>query len=177
MPPKKSSRPPANNRPKQPPTKSEVYRLGVGVLLLNPKGRVFAARRIDTRSEAWQMPQGGIDRGETPEEAVMRELMEEIGTDKVEILRESERWFSYDLPGYLQSKLWRGRYKGQTQKWFAMRFTGKDADINIETERPEFIEWTWMEHHVLPDLIVSFKRQLYIDVMEEFDDIIRKLRK
>lgn len=153
-----------------------MYRLGVGVLLLNNKGKVFAARRIDTRSEAWQMPQGGIDGNETPEEAVLRELMEEIGTDDVEILRESERWFSYDLPDYLQTKLWRGKYKGQRQKWFAMHFTGKDADINIDTEKPEFVEWTWMEHHVLPQMIVSFKRQLYIDVLEEFDDIIRKLK-
>jgi putative (di)nucleoside polyphosphate hydrolase len=148
----------------------------VGVLLLNAQGKVFAARRIDTRSEAWQMPQGGIDSGETPHQAVMRELMEEIGTDKVEILGESKRWFTYDLPDYLQQKLWRGRFRGQRQKWFAMRFTGKDADINIETERPEFCEWTWMEHKVLPDLIVSFKRQLYIDVLEEFKEIIRNCK-
>jgi putative (di)nucleoside polyphosphate hydrolase len=157
---------------KKSPNKPGVYRPGVGVLLLNEKGKVFAARRIDTRSEAWQMPQGGIDQGETPAQAVMRELMEEIGTDKVELLRESKGWFSYDLPDYLQQKLWRGRFAGQRQKWFAMRFTGKDADINIDTDHPEFCEWTWMDHHVLPDLIVSFKRQLYIDVLQEFEDII-----
>lgn len=144
------------------------YRSGVGIMLINREGRVFVAKRIDTVSEAWQMPQGGIDEGESPTDCAWRELKEEIGTDKAELLAESDDWMTYDLPDDLIPKIWGGRYRGQKQKWFAMRFTGTDADINIETEHPEFSEWQWLEMQKLPDIIVPFKRVLYQRLVEEF---------
>src|SRR5687768_5045371 len=109
------------------------YRPGVGIMLLNADNQVFVARRIDTISEAWQMPQGGIDEGEDPLQAALRELKEETGTDKAVLLRESHDWMTYDLPQALVPKIWGGRYRGQKQKWFAMRFTGQPSDININT--------------------------------------------
>src|SRR5271163_2927794 len=114
------------------------YRPGVGIMLLNHDNRVFVAKRIDTLSEAWQMPQGGIDDGETPLEAAVRELKEETGTDKATLIKESRDWLTYDLPDHLIPIIWNGKFRGQRQKWFAMRFTGKDSDINIETDHPEF---------------------------------------
>jgi putative (di)nucleoside polyphosphate hydrolase len=144
------------------------YRNGVGVMLLNRAGQVFVAKRIDTTSEAWQMPQGGVDPGETPLQAATRELKEEIGTDKVELLRESSDWYTYDLPDELIGKIWEGKYRGQKQKWFAMRFIGTDADINIATHDPEFCEWQWIDMRLLPDIIVPFKRTLYKALVDEF---------
>ena len=145
------------------------YRSAVGVMLLNPAGQVFVARRIDMpMMRAWQMPQGGIDPGETPQQAAFRELREEIGTDKAEILGESRVWLKYDLPVELASGVWGGRYRGQRQKWFAMRFTGKDADIDLTTDHPEFDAWKWIRPERLPEMIVSFKRQLYLDILAEF---------
>jgi putative (di)nucleoside polyphosphate hydrolase len=148
------------------------YRQGVGILLLNPNNHVFVAKRIDMRSEAWQMPQGGIDAGETPKQAALRELKEEIGTDKGEILQESGDWFTYDLPDTLIPIIWGGKYRGQKQKWFAMRFTGTDADINIATEHPEFCEWKWTPLHSLPDIIVPFKRDIYTQIVREFENLV-----
>ena len=152
------------------------YRPGVGLMVLSPEGLVFVARRIDMPSEAWQMPQGGIDEGETPEQAAMREFREEAGTDKVEIIAESERWLSYDLPEELLPKLWGGRFRGQNQKWFVVRFTGTDDDINIATENPEFLDWKWVELETIPDLIVPFKRRLYEDLVAEFGPIVRAFK-
>ncbi len=149
------------------------YRRGVGVMLLDDRGLVFAARRIDFAEGAWQMPQGGIDPGETPREAASRELMEEIGTDKIAVLAESRRWLSYELPPELRRRAWGGRYTGQTQKWFACRFTGSDDDIDVDTETPEFSEWRWMELSLLTELIVPFKRRLYLDVAAEFGHLAR----
>lgn len=146
------------------------YRDGVGVMLINPAGLVFVARRIDTTSEAWQMPQGGIDAGETPIEAAWREMEEEIGTARAVLLREKPQWVSYDLPEDLAPRLWGGRFRGQRQKWFAMRFTGEDGDINLNTAHPEFCEWKWTDMHTLPDLIVPFKRELYRQLAEEFQE-------
>lgn len=148
------------------------YRKGVGIMLLNRAGLVFVARRIDTPSEAWQMPQGGIDEGEDPREAALRELHEEIGTDKAEIVAESKNWLTYDLPADLIPKIWGGRFRGQTQKWFLLRFTGKDIDIDIETEHPEFLDWKWAKVPDLPRLIVPFKRKLYEDLVAEFGPLI-----
>jgi len=149
------------------------YRPCVGVVLLNPEGRIFAGQRIDGMANAWQMPQGGIDKGEAPREAVLRELVEETGIapDKVEILRESREWLPYDVPRYLVPRLWKGRYRGQKQRWFALRFHGSDADVDIETEHPEFRVWTWMAHDELLDCIVPFKRDTYIRVFAEFGDL------
>ena len=145
------------------------YRPAVGIMLLNPAGKVFVARRIDMpRMPAWQMPQGGIDKGENPRQAALRELKEEIGTDKVEILGESRMWLKYDLPAELAGGIWGGRYRGQRQKWFAMRFTGNDKDIDLATDHPEFDAWKWIRPERLPEMIVPFKRQLYLDVLAEF---------
>jgi putative (di)nucleoside polyphosphate hydrolase len=148
------------------------YRDGVGIMLINSQRKVFAARRIDTLAEAWQMPQGGIDAGETPREAALRELAEETGTDKAQVLRESAQWHHYDLPEALVPQIWGGRYRGQRQKWFAMAFTGADHDINIATEHPEFSQWQWVPANTLPDLIVPFKRVLYQSLVEEFKDLL-----
>lgn len=144
------------------------YRRGVGIMLLNDAGKVFVAKRIDMTSEAWQMPQGGIDDGEEPRTAALRELKEEIGTDKAEIIAESQDWLRYDLPDALVPKIWKGRYRGQKQYWYVMRFTGNDRDIDIATDHPEFSEWRWAEMHTLPDIIVPFKKDLYAELVRRF---------
>jgi len=148
------------------------YRPGVGVMLVNKERKVFVAKRIDMTSEAWQMPQGGIDEGESPEAAVRRELKEEIGTDKAEIIKASEGWYYYDLPQDLIPLVWGGKFRGQQQKWYAMRFLGEDSDIDIATEHPEFLEWKWVSADTLPDLIVPFKRVLYQALVDEFKGFI-----
>ena len=144
------------------------YREGVGMMVFNHENKVLVGRRIDNDTEAWQMPQGGIERGENPRTAALRELMEEVGTNKVEIIAETNEWFYYDLPPEFSNKLWNGRYAGQMQKWFLMRFIGEDSDINIKTAHPEFAEWSWNAISTLPDLIVDFKRDLYSRVVNEF---------
>jgi putative (di)nucleoside polyphosphate hydrolase len=145
------------------------YRPAVGIMLLNSLGQVLVARRTDMRTmPAWQMPQGGIDPGETPRQAALRELAEEIGTCNAEIIAESREWMVYDLPVELARSVWSGRYRGQRQKWFVMRFAGSDEDIDVATKHPEFDAWRWVAPEQLPELIVSFKRQLYIDVLAEF---------
>jgi putative (di)nucleoside polyphosphate hydrolase len=146
-----------------------TYRAAVGIMLLNRAGEVFVARRINMPMlPAWQMPQGGIDKGETPRQAALRELKEEIGTNKAKILGESRIWLKYDLPVELAGGVWGGRYRGQRQKWFAMRFTGADTDIDLATAHPEFDAWKWIQPERLPQIIVPFKRQLYIDILAEF---------
>lgn len=144
------------------------YRPCVGMMLLNKDKRVFVAKRIDMVAEAWQMPQGGIDHGEDPQLTALRELEEEIGTNKAEIMAESKDWLTYDLPEELIPKLWGGKYRGQKQKWFAMRFLGADSDINIATKHPEFSQWKWVQAAELPGLIVPFKRALYERIVHEF---------
>lgn len=144
------------------------YRPGVGIMLFNDEKKIFVAKRIDMRAEAWQMPQGGIDKGEEPRPAAMRELEEEIGTGKATIIAESKDWYTYDLPPDLIPNVWGGKFRGQRQKWFLMRFDGTDADINIETEHPEFLEYKWIAPAELPAVIVPFKRTLYQQLVEEF---------
>jgi putative (di)nucleoside polyphosphate hydrolase len=152
------------------------YRPCVGIMLIDRGGRVFVAQRIDTPGDAWQMPQGGIDQGESPHRAALRELHEEIGTDKAEVLAESRDWRRYDLPPMLVPRLWDGRYRGQEQKWLALRFLGEDADIDIATETPEFNAWRWAEMAELPDIIVPFKRQIYREVIAEFGHLATAVR-
>ena len=151
------------------------YRPGAGVMLLNREGRIFVAQRLDSTLEAWQMPQGGLDEGEDPVEGALRELEEETGIerDKVEILARCPVELTYELPDDLVGKLWKGRWRGQKQHWFLMRFLGTDDDIDIATEHPEFRAWKWAAPDELPAMIVPFKRKLYEDVLEAFRDWLR----
>lgn len=151
------------------------YRPCVGIMLVNPQGLVFVAQRIDT-PDAWQMPQGGIDPGETPRAAALREMKEEIGTCQAEIVAETPDWLRYDLPAHLQGKLWGGRFCGQKQKWVLARFIGRDKDIRLETAHPEFSAWRWCDPAALPDVIVPFKRPVYIAVLEAFSPLLAGLR-
>jgi putative (di)nucleoside polyphosphate hydrolase len=147
------------------------YRPCVGVMLLNAEGLVFVGRRIDQTVEGWQMPQGGIDHGESPQEAAMRELKEEIGTNSAEPLREMDGWLDYDLPQHLLGVALKGRYRGQRQKWIAMRYKGKDRDIDLNAHEPEFAEWKWLAMEALPRMIVPFKRDTYAKVIDAFRDL------
>ena len=145
------------------------YRKGVGAVLINSDGLVFVARRIDTPGDAWQLPQGGIDDSEKPSKAVLRELAEEIGTDKAEIIAKSKQWYRYEFPEDLLGRVWGGKYCGQKQRWFALRFTGSDADIDLAADgHPEFDDWRWVRIGTLPGLAVSFKRALYEQIVAEF---------
>lgn len=148
------------------------YRNGVGIMLLNKENKVFVARRLVPATKAWQMPQGGIDQGESPEIAALRELKEEIGTNNVQILAVSQHWYSYDFPPYLIGKLWGGNYRGQRQKWFLMRFLGKDPEINVATEEPEFCAWQWINIEELPTFAISFKRKTYQALVDEFAPLL-----
>ncbi|MGP1397538.1 MAG: RNA pyrophosphohydrolase [Inquilinaceae bacterium] len=149
-----------------------LYRPGVGLVLINPAKRIFIGRRIDT-PDAWQMPQGGIDAGETPAEAALRELAEEVGTSEAEILAETAGWLHYDLPTVLGKRLWRGRFRGQRQKWFALRFIGSDADIDLNAHKPEFDAWKWADPNDVLNSIVPFKRPIYTQVLSEFAGLLR----
>ena len=157
------------------PLRERPYRLGVGIMLFNDAGEVFVGQRIDNLADAWQMPQGGIDKGEEPLAAAWRELKEEVGTDKAEILAESRLWLHYELPKELSERpggMWGGRYRGQRQKWFAFRFRGTDDDIQIATEHAEFRAWKWAVVGDLPDMIVPFKRDLYRALIGEFAELL-----
>jgi len=154
------------------PYEQRPYRPCVGIMLLNRDGLVFVAQRIDQTAEAWQMPQGGIDKGEDPRAAALRELEEEIGTAEVEVLAETGDWIHYDLPPELADKVWRGRFRGQTQKWFAMRFLGRDEDIDLDTAHPEFTAWQWVPAARLTEIIVPFKRENYRQVVAAFADLL-----
>lgn len=146
------------------------YRPCVGVMLINDKGLIFAGQRLDTDLNAWQMPQGGIDDGETPRAAALRELWEETGVTKdlVESVAKTDGWVTYDLPPDLMGKVWGGKYRGQRQKWFLYRFTGQDSQINIATEHPEFSQWRWIDAEEMIASIVPFKRAVYGHVVDAF---------
>jgi len=150
------------------------YRPCVGVMLANRDGRVFVGQRIDTETPAWQMPQGGVDKGEAPERAALRELWEETGVlpALVKVEAETRDWITYDLPVELVPNIWGGKYRGQKQKWFLLRFLGADADINIATQHPEFSDWRWLPPGDLPGAIVPFKRKVYEQVLDEFGGLL-----
>ena len=155
------------------PTREDLpYRACAGVVLVNADGHVFAGRRIDHDQGAWQMPQGGIDEGETPRDAALRELEEETGVsrDLVEIEGETDDWLLYDLPDALLGRIWKGKYRGQRQKWLLCRFRGQDGDIDIDTAHPEFSAWTWMQPGELVEQIVPFKRDVYEQVFRSFEE-------
>lgn len=146
------------------------YRPNVGIMLINPQGLVFAAQRLDSAVPAWQMPQGGIDEGEDPRRAALRELQEEIGVPSalVQVVAETPGWLTYDLPHDIVPRMWKGRYRGQKQKWYLMRFLGQDAQIDIEQDHPEFSEWRWIDANSMIEAIVPFKRDIYRQVVEAF---------
>ncbi|WP_282170186.1 RNA pyrophosphohydrolase [Ruegeria atlantica] len=150
------------------------YRPCVGLMLMNTEGKIFVGQRNDRHKDAWQMPQGGVDKGEDPRDAALRELWEETGvtSDLVEIVAETDGWLPYDLPHDIVPKIWKGRYRGQEQKWFFLRFTGRDDQIDIQTEHPEFIKWKWQEPGQLIDEIVPFKREVYRQVVAAFADYL-----
>ena len=154
------------------PYEDRPYRPCVGIMLVNNEGNVFVGKRIDNTSEAWQMPQGGIDDGENVITACMREMGEETGTQKAKIISEHPDWLNYDIPQPLSDRLWKGKYRGQKQKWMLLRFTGSDADINIQTEEPEFIEWRWASPDQLVGLAVPFKQDVYEQVLAVFKPLI-----
>jgi putative (di)nucleoside polyphosphate hydrolase len=147
------------------------YRPCAGMMVFNCDGRVFVGKRIDQTQEAWQLPQGGIDPGEDPRHAALRELKEEIGTSNVAFLREHPQWLTYDLPENLIGVVWEGRYRGQRVKWFALRFLGTDREINLATPHPEFSEWKWLDIGDLLPLTVPFKRNLYANAIAAFSDL------
>jgi putative (di)nucleoside polyphosphate hydrolase len=150
------------------------YRPCVGVMLVNAEGHVFVGQRIDNDQAAWQMPQGGVDDGEDPRAAALRELWEETGVrgDLVRVEAETASWLPYDLPHDLVPRIWKGRYRGQKQKWFLLRFRGNDSDVNIATGHPEFSEWRWLPADELVGQIVPFKREVYTRVLEEFGEYL-----
>lgn len=155
---------------------NKPYRRGVGVVLLNDEGQVFVAQRNDTEEPAWQMPQGGIDKGEDPYAAAQRELEEETGVTSASLIAETQDWLRYDLPSDLQAKMWKGRYRGQEQKWYLMQFTGTEDEISLDTEHPEFSAWKWADFHDLPEMIIGFKKTLYVQIVDAFSDTVSQLK-
>jgi len=148
------------------------YRNGVGIVVLNKNNKVFVARRIDNPKNFWQMPQGGVDKNEDFLTAAFRELDEETSIKSVELIKELDGFITYNLPDYLLGIIWKGKYKGQTQKWFVMRFIGEDSEININTKHPEFLEWKWVELSEITKLVVNFKLELYQEVQRKVEKII-----
>ena len=142
-------------------SKKLPLRLGVGAVVLNKKNQVFVGKRKDNPIDKWQMPQGGVNTGENLIDAMKRELHEETSIQNIKILNEIDGWFEYELPKNLLGKIWKGRYRGQKQKWFVVKFLGNDTEINLQTDKPEFIEWRWLDIENLPNVIVDFKRKVY----------------
>ena len=152
--------------------KNLPLRNGVGIILLNKENKVFVAKRIDNPENFWQMPQGGVDVGENFLNAAYRELEEETGVKDVELIQEIDGTMTYELPDHLLGVIWKGRYKGQKQKWFLMRFLGQDEEINIKTAKPEFLDWKWVELNAITELVVDFKLHIYKELKEKIKKII-----
>ena len=147
-------------------------RIGVGIILLNEKNKVFVGKRKDNPGDKWQMPQGGVNKGEDFLTAIKRELIEETSIKNIKILKEIEHMYQYELPENLVGIVWKGKFRGQKQKWFIVKFLGYDSEININTKYPEFIEWKWIEPKKLPEVIVKFKKDLYLNLLKEINLII-----
>ena len=146
-------------------------RTGVGVIVLNKDNKVFVGKRKDNPIDKWQMPQGGVDKGEELVDAMKRELKEETSIKNIKIIKEIDGWLDYELPKNLLGKIWKGKYRGQKQKWFIVKFLGEESEINITTKRPEFIEWKWVERSQLPNIIVDFKKNVYERLVLELKNI------
>ena len=152
--------------------KNLPLRSGVGIVLLNNQNKVFVAKRIDNPKNFWQMPQGGIDEGENPLKAAFRELEEETSIRNAELIKELDGTITYELPDRLLGIIWKGKYRGQKQKWFLMRFIGKDSEININTSNPEFLDWKWIELDLITEVVVDFKLHVYKELQEKVKKII-----
>ena len=148
-------------------------RTGVGVIILNGENKVFVGKRKDNPSNKWQMPQGGVDKGEDFISAMRRELFEETSIKNIKILRELDGFYEYELPKELIGIIWKGKFRGQKQKWFIVKFIGKEKEINLKTKNPEFIEWKWISPEQLPEIIVDFKRNIYLNLLKEIKSLIR----
>ena len=148
------------------------FRIGVGVIILNNENKVFVGKRKDNPVDKWQMPQGGVNEGENLIDAMKRELKEETGIKNIRILKEVEGWSEYELPENLLGKIWRGKYRGQKQKWFIVKFLGNDNEIDLRTSNHEFIEWKWLEIESLPGVIVEFKKKIYEELVPKIKDSI-----
>ena len=147
-------------------------RTGVGIIVLNNNNQVFVGKRKDNPGDKWQMPQGGVDKGEDFITAMRRELIEETSIKNIKILKEIQNMYQYELPKNLVGIIWRGKFRGQRQKWFITKFLGKDDEINLDTKHPEFIDWKWIDPKDLPEVIVDFKKELYVNLLKEINQVI-----
>ena len=147
-------------------------RTGVGIIVLNKQNKIFVGKRKDNPGDKWQMPQGGVDEGEDYITAMKRELLEETSIKNIEIIKEIDKIYQYELPENLVGIIWKGKYRGQKQKWFITRFLGEEKDINLNTKHPEFIDWKWIEPKLLPEVIVYFKKDLYLNLLKEINLVI-----
>ena len=147
-------------------------RTGVGIIVLNKQNKVFVGKRKDNPVDKWQMPQGGVDQGEDYITAMKRELLEETGIKNIEIIKEIDKIYQYELPQNLVGIIWKGKYRGQKQKWFITRFLGKEKEINLNTKHAEFIDWKWIQPNLLPEVIVDFKKDLYLNLLKEINLVI-----
>ena len=147
-------------------------RTGVGIIVLNNKNQVFVGKRKDNPGDKWQMPQGGVDKGEDFITAMRRELIEETSIKNIKILKEIQNMYQYELPKNLVGIIWKGKFRGQRQKWFITKFLGKDDEINLDTQHPEFIDWKWIDPKDLPEVIVDFKKKLYLNLLKEINQVI-----
>ena len=147
-------------------------RTGVGIIVLNKQNKIFVGKRKDNPGDKWQMPQGGVDEGEDYITAMRRELLEETSIQNIEIIKEIDKIYQYELPENLVGIIWKGKYRGQKQKWFITRFLGEEKEINLNTKHPEFIDWKWIEPKFLPEVIVNFKKDLYLNLLKEINLVI-----